>query len=77
MTTLTAQNENEIDDIILPRSHAVTDKLPAHNPWLTITPDEVTLPQRSMNEDPEQPTCAELIRMVTSVFQQQSRTRKN
>jgi hypothetical protein len=68
---MTAQTD--IDDAPVARSHAATDKLPFHNPWLTIAPDEQTMPQRSMSEDPEQPTCAALIRMVSSVFEQQSR----
>jgi hypothetical protein len=69
--------DTDTDDIIEPRNHAVTDKLPAHNPWLTISPDEQTLPQRSMSEDPEQPACAALIRMVSLVFEQQSHPSKN
>jgi hypothetical protein len=72
---MTAQTETDLDldDIIVPRNHAVTEKVPARNPWLTISPDEQTLPQRSMSEDAEQPTCAALIRMVTSVFEQKSK----
>ena len=74
---MTAHTDDDMFDIIVPRNHAITEKIPAHNPWLTISPDEQTMPQRSMSEDPEQPTCAALIRMVSLVFEQQSGASKN
>ncbi len=74
---MTAHTDADDLDIIMPRNHAVTEKIVAQNPWLTISPDEQTLPQRSMSEDPEQPTCAALIRMVSLVFEQQSSASKN
>ena len=59
--------QQEIEDRIQPRSHAVTNKIEV-NPWTTIQPDEVTI--RKAEDDPDRPTCAELIRLVTSSYKQ-------
>jgi hypothetical protein len=55
---------DQTDDVIQPRSHAVTEELPRHQPWLTISPDEQTVPQR----EPERLSHADLIRTMTESF---------
>jgi hypothetical protein len=59
----------DTEDIIQPRSRVPTEKVERPNPWLTIAPDEATVPHIA-SEDSERPSCAELIRLMTSSFQQ-------
>lgn len=56
------------DDVIQARTHTDTDKVRPPNPWLSISPDEQTVPDR---ERAQQTSCADLIRMISASYHQQ------
>ena len=53
------------DAIVMPRTRTTTEKI-ERQPWQSIAPDEQTIPQAGKQE--LKPTCAELIRMVSSTY---------
>ena len=66
---MTGQQDQIIEDCIQPRSRAITEKVDAPTPWMSIAPDEVTI--RRPLDDPDQPSCAELIRMMSASYRAQ------